>query len=148
MPPPIQALGRWTRLSLLILAAGLVGLLGVARRLEPDPRGFGTHQQLGLAPCSFRLGAGYNCPTCGMTTAFAWFTRAEPRRSWDANPAGLAIAASLVAVIPWMAVVAWRGTPWLTRSIGPTLAAGCLALAAFTVLVWIFRLVFEWRVLG
>ena len=43
-----QPLGWPIRCSFLVAAACLVGLLVVARKLEPDPRGFGTHTQLGL----------------------------------------------------------------------------------------------------
>ena len=31
---------------------------------------------------------GYRCPSCGMTTAFAWFVRGQFDRSWQANPVG------------------------------------------------------------
>ena len=48
-----QPLGWPIRCLLLVAAAGLVGLLVLARKLEPDPRGFGTHTQLGLRPCAF-----------------------------------------------------------------------------------------------
>ncbi len=41
-------LGWPIRCSFLVAAACLAGLLIVARTLEPDPRGFGTHTQLGL----------------------------------------------------------------------------------------------------
>ena len=46
---PVVALGRGGR---------LLGLVVLARRLEPDPRGFGTHTQLGLRPCSFLRATG------------------------------------------------------------------------------------------
>ena len=44
-----QPLGWRIRSLLVVAAAGLAGLLVLARTLEPDPRGFGTHTQLGLA---------------------------------------------------------------------------------------------------
>ena len=43
------------RLAVLLLALGLLAPLGVAAMLRPDGRGFGTHQQLGLPPCTFRV---------------------------------------------------------------------------------------------
>ena len=48
-----QPLGWPIRCSFLVAAACLAGLLVVARKLEPDPRGFGTHTQLGLPRCAF-----------------------------------------------------------------------------------------------
>ena len=44
-----------SRLGLTVLALGLAVLLGVARALEPSPQGRGTHQQLGLPPCTFEV---------------------------------------------------------------------------------------------
>jgi hypothetical protein len=148
MQPDVPPLGRWTRLSLALLALGLVGLLGLSRRLEPDPRGFGTHLQLGLAPCVFREAAGYPCPTCGVTTAFAWFARGQFGPAWRANPGGLALAAACLALVPWLAGSAARGNPWPTRSAQGPLAGLLLAIAAWTVLAWFFRLIFTWRVMG
>jgi hypothetical protein len=78
-----QRLGWPTRGLLLVAAAGLAGLLGLAKTLVPDPRGFGTHVQLGLRPCAFATMTGRPCPTCGMTTAFAWFVRGRMDRSWQ-----------------------------------------------------------------
>ena len=49
--------------------AGCVALLSVAAWLTPDELGVGSHQQLGLPPCSMLTLTGYPCPTCGMTTA-------------------------------------------------------------------------------
>ena len=86
--PWSSTLGWPIRCSLLVAAAGLAGLLVLARKLEPDPRGFGTHTQLGLRPCAFLTVTGRLCPTCGMTTSFAWFVRGRIDRSWQANPAG------------------------------------------------------------
>ncbi len=50
----------------------MVVVLGVARWLEPDAKGYGTHQQLGLPPCSSILLFGSKCPACGMTPPGAW----------------------------------------------------------------------------
>ncbi|MEC8382644.1 MAG: DUF2752 domain-containing protein [Myxococcota bacterium] len=45
-------------------------VLGIARYLEADHRGFGTHQQLGLGGCTFLDLTTLPCPMCGMTTTF------------------------------------------------------------------------------
>lgn len=45
--------------------AAVVALAGV----RPDPRGFDTHVQLGMARCGWPLHYGMPCPTCGCTTA-------------------------------------------------------------------------------
>lgn len=148
MHPDTSTLGRWSRLSLVLLAVGLVALLAVARRLEPDPRGHGTHLQLGLSPCVFLEGTGIPCPSCGMTTAFAWFSRAEFGRAWQANPGGLVLALACLALPPWLLSSAALGRPWPVRSLGGPLAGLLLAISAWTVLAWLFRYVFTWRVMG
>src|SRR5689334_25333620 len=43
-----ERLGKRTRAILVALALATAGILGLARWLEPDPRGYGTHEQLGL----------------------------------------------------------------------------------------------------
>jgi hypothetical protein len=120
-------------------ALGLVAVLGVARRLEPDPRGHGTHTQLGLVPCMFFQVTGYRCPSCGMTTAFAWFVRGRPVRAWQANPAGSLLAAACVVLIPWLLAGAARGRPVGCRSLEPPLVGLVVAIVALSLLSWTFR---------
>jgi hypothetical protein len=136
-----QRLAWQARCLLLVAAAGLLGLLGVAKRLEPDSRGFGTHTQLGLRPCAFAQVTGRLCPTCGMTTAFAWFVRGRVDRSWQANPAGFVLALLTVPLIAWLVSSAVVNEPVGFRSLeGPLLGllAGAVVLSlAF----WLIRLI-------
>ncbi|MEM8668420.1 MAG: DUF2752 domain-containing protein [Planctomycetota bacterium] len=84
---------KWfVRLIALIVVACPVGALVVASQLRPDSRGLGTHQQLGLPPCSMRVMFGIRCPGCGMTTSWAYFTRGEFRSSAATNFAGFLLA--------------------------------------------------------
>lgn len=55
----------------LILSLPSGVLLLVARSLDPDPTGMGTHRQLGLGGCAMLSTTGVPCPMCGMTTTFA-----------------------------------------------------------------------------
>ena len=128
------------RAALLAAALGLGGLLALARRLEPDPRGYGTHLQLGLQPCAFATLTGRLCPTCGMTTAFAWFVRGRLDRSWQANPAGVFIASACLALIPWLLAGAVRGRPVGTRSLEAPLVGLVVAAVALSLLTWLIRL--------
>jgi hypothetical protein len=125
---------------MLVSALGLAGVLGVARGLEPDPRGFGTHTQLGLAPCAFALITGHRCPTCGMTTSFAWFARGRFDRSWRANPAGSVLAPACVALIPWLVAGAARGRPVGFRSLDRPLIALVVAAVTLSLISWTCRL--------
>lgn len=81
----------------LILLSGF----GVALALEPDSRGFGTHEQLGLPPCTVRMISGLPCPSCGMTTSFSHFVQGEFVQAARANFAGLVLAVVCAAQIPW-----------------------------------------------
>ena len=78
------------------LLIGCVLLLAAGIYIKPDPRGHGTHEQLGFAPCGFYLMTGYACPTCGATTAFAWMVHGRPWMAIKTQPFGAltAVAAS------------------------------------------------------
>ncbi|MBV8611721.1 MAG: DUF2752 domain-containing protein [Singulisphaera sp.] len=136
-----RTLGWPTRRALVLAALGLVGVLGVARQLEPDPRGFGTHTQLGLAPCAFAVVTGHPCPTCGMTTSFAWFARGRFDRSWRANPAGSVLALTCVALVPWLLAGAARGRPPGFRSLDRPLIGLVVATVALSLVSWTLRLI-------
>src|SRR5207245_5612921 len=122
--------------------------LGLAKTLEPDPRGFGTHVQLGLRPCAFVSLTGRLCPTCGMTTAFAWFMRGRIDRSWQANPAGCLFALLSIPLMGWFVASAVRDEPVGSRSLtGPLmglLVAGLILSLAF----WLVRLIVSPAVLS
>ena len=135
-----ERLGWATRALLAAFALGLASMLVVARGLEPDPRGFGTHTQLGLWPCAFKLTTGRPCPTCGMTTSFAWFARGELVRAWRANPAGSLLALVSLAMIPWLLLVSARGCPWPFRDLERPLVGLSVAVVALTLISWTVRM--------
>jgi hypothetical protein len=148
MSPPDGSparLGRTTRLSLVGWALALLVVFGLARWLRPDPQGYGTHTQLGLWPCAFRATTGRPCPTCGMTTSFAWFARGEWGRSWRSNPAGSLLAPTCLALIPWLLAVAARGRTIGFRSLESPLIFLAAATVALTVISWTVRLVIGGR---
>jgi hypothetical protein len=127
------------RVGLLTLAIGLTVVLATAGRLQPDPRGYGTHEQLGRPPCAILKLTGKPCPSCGLTTSFAWFVRGDLARSWRANPAGPFAAAVCLCLIPWLSASAARGRPLGVRSAGETLTVVAVVAAVLTVLMWLVR---------
>jgi len=133
-------LSRSTRWAMVLGAIGLAAVLLVARRLEPDPRGYGTHTQLGLAPCMFARLTGYGCPSCGMTTSFAWFARGRFERSWQANPVGSLLAPTCVVLIPWLLAGAARGRPIGCRSLESFLIGLIVTAVGLSLLSWTIRL--------
>ncbi|MBI1850834.1 MAG: DUF2752 domain-containing protein [Planctomycetes bacterium] len=105
-------------------------MLSVARSLEPDPRGFGTHEQLGLPPCGFASQTGMPCPTCGMTTSFAHFARGHVVDALRSNAFGAVAFLAVVAVtlVAGSRLVAgrpdlslWVRLPW--RVLSPAILA-------------------------
>lgn len=135
-----ERLGWRLRAGLVALALCLAGLLGLARWLTPDPRGYGTHEQLGLGPCSFAHLTGEPCPACGMTTAFAWCMRGRPEMAWRANPASFFLVPACLVLIPWLIFSAAIGRAWGFRSVEVPLVSLVVASASVSVLVWSFRL--------
>lgn len=81
-----------------VAAAGL-GVLGLARWLPADPRGFGTHEALGMTPCVALAILGIPCPFCGMTTAFVHVAHGRFQEAVVAQPAGFMLFFGLVVVV-------------------------------------------------
>jgi hypothetical protein len=125
---------------MVLFAIGLVVVFVVALRLEPSPTGLGTHMQLGLPACHFLRVTGRPCPTCGMTTAFAWFVRGRLDQAWRANPAGCLLAPACLALIPWLLAGAARGRPHFSRSLERPLVGLLVATVALSLLSWMVRL--------
>jgi len=123
---------------LVLVAVGVVGiaLLMMARKLEPDPRGFGTHEQLGLTPCYFQEWTGHVCPTCGCTTAWAHALRGEFARAVRANLGGTLLCVVVGVGSPWLLLAAsWGRWPvW-----HPTVRL--LLVISF---VWLAVVVLDW----
>ena len=137
-------LGRWTRVGMVLAALGMTAVLVVAGRLRPDPRGYGTHQKLGLPPCAFRALTGSSCPTCGMTTAFAWFVRGRIGPAFASNPGGLCAAAASVGLIPWLLAGAARGRPIGTKTLENPVLIVIAAGMVVTLSAWTLRMFIEW----
>jgi hypothetical protein len=125
---------RWLHGALAgLLSLGLLVCVG----LDPDPRGRGTHRQLGLPPCLIsRLLGVERCPSCGLTTAICYAMQgkmAEARRIHPAAPVVLGIWLSLAVFFTAMAV---SGRNWLwAELLGMGLLSGA-ALVAWLIAFW------------
>jgi hypothetical protein len=84
----------YSRMYAAGVAAVALAVLMTAAWLRPDPSEAGTHRQLGLPPCGFYMMTGLPCPTCGMTTSFAYAVRGQVVHAVHAQAAGLALAAA------------------------------------------------------
>lgn len=130
----------WARIGLVAMAATLIALLVVAARLEPDPRGFGTHEQLGLYPCTTMYFWGIRCPACGMTTAWTRLLHGDVWGALRANLGGVLLAGVALAAIPWALGSAARGR-W--AGVGPgdwSVAGGLATVVGITLIEWAWKL--------
>lgn len=132
--------GRGDRLAAVGLAAAAGGVLGAARWLTPAARGYGTHTELGLPPCNFLRLTHLPCPSCGMTTSFAWAARLELWKAFMANPFGLLLFFGVVAMIPAAIFVAWRRIPLRRITESAQFTKAVYVGTALLLASWIFKL--------
>lgn len=113
-PQSKHRLAGRTRLAAAGLFAVATTVLAVSLWLRPDPRGYGTHQQLRMNPCGMLVLTGLPCPTCGMTTAFAYAVRGQWLRAFWAQPSGffLALATAAGAAYGFHAMVIGHWPYW------------------------------------
>jgi hypothetical protein len=92
---PVSGWARWSHALLLL---GVLVMVGVGLYLTPDPAGHGTHQQLGLPPCTIYYLTGRPCPSCGLTTSVSAILHGQFGLAWRANPMGFLIVAAATAI--------------------------------------------------
>ena len=95
--PVSAAVDRTAAVVVATVAATVTVLL---LRVDPDPRGLGTHEQLGMDACSWPAHYGFPCPTCGCTTAACLLLHGHPVAAFATQPFGafLAFAGVLLGV--------------------------------------------------
>ncbi len=135
--------GLAERLIAGYISACATAALALGTWVRPDPRGFGSHEQLYHIPCGFRAAFGIPCPTCGMTTSFAYMMRLEVVKAFFAQPFGILVFGITVGAALGGAVVLVSGIsarrrlerlPWLKllSAAGLLLAASWLVEILFT----------------
>jgi len=129
----------WQRALLFFTGLILVSLLTTAALLNPDPHGLGTHQQLGLPPCSAIMLFGVRCPACGMTTSWSHLMHGQLLRAAHANAGGLLLGLFSLAIGPWMLTSAALGRWWLGAIHPAWLAAASGLIFTVTTAQWIWR---------
>ena len=129
----------WLALVGILLLTPLV----IAVRLQPSPLGMGTHQQLGLPPCTFVTLFGIRCPSCGMTTSWSHFVRGEWLQSLQANVGGFLLAMVVAVSAAWMLLSAVTGRRLARVPSEGILAASAVILVLITMADWVVRLTFR-----
>jgi len=130
----------WAQRVVLVSAgAALLSLLALAGALDPDSRGFGTHERLGLPPCTFRQLTGYRCPSCGMTTSWSHLVRGRVGEAFRDNVGGALLGLVTGLLAPWSLISGWRGR-WLWRPLGERVVfIAVWWLVAVTLIDWSVR---------
>jgi Protein of unknown function (DUF2752) len=128
--------------QVILTLAGMVGLtlLLLAIWLQPNPQGFGTHQQLGLPPCTIQFWFGIPCPSCGGTTAFAHFVRGQWWSALRANAASGLFAGLCAIGVPWSWASAWRRRYLGVSDMVITLVVILSTLSVVAITQWVGRL--------
>jgi len=135
--PNPRAAEAWALLVVVLCGAAL-GLAGV---LSPDTRGFGTHSTLGLPECGLMLTTGYPCPTCGMTTAFAFGVRGRWLTAIRIQPVGWLLCVATMATAGLALSVLISGKAWHVNwyRISPTRLV--LAVVGLLLAGWVYKIV-------
>lgn len=111
-------------LTKIAICCACLWVLAKAAQVQPDARGFGTHESLGIEPCSYLRATGEPCISCGMTTAFAHTIRFQWWRAFLASPAGLLLCLlailtpgylihSQIFAVPALRIFAGRRLYWI-----------------------------------
>jgi hypothetical protein len=123
---PTAAASRWcpafSALAYVTLVAAAVAVIGLGVCLEPDARGHGTHEQLGLPPCPMIQLTGYPCPTCGFTTSLAHMARLQLGSALAAHILGASVFLIACGLLLWTALAPLMG-------LSPTAALGVVKSA-------------------
>ena len=129
---------HWVILTAALL--GVLGLIAVRFVLEPDARGFGTHEQLGLQPCFPMEVWDFPCPGCGVTTSVTHAVHGEWLSALVAQPLGLALVFVAVWFAGWALLAHVRGRDlWVELNAWNWSRWGSVALL-FVVLSWAYKL--------
>jgi len=115
-----------------ILLAGIAVLL-TAFFLTPDPRGMGTHEHLFLPPCFFHWLTQIPCPSCGLTTSFAYLAKGQWSQGFHIHPLGPPLFLVFLSVIGLALMGLLSGRPlwrWLDRP-------SSIWLVSLVLLVWL-----------
>jgi Protein of unknown function (DUF2752) len=129
---------HWLVLGFAFAAIAVVVVLAIV--VEPDPRGFGTHERLGLPPCKPMEWWNVPCPGCGVTTSVALAGHGHFWASIHNQPFGFVTAIGLPLFGLWAIVTALRGKNLASELSRWRVGWWGIALVAVMVLSWGYKL--------
>jgi hypothetical protein len=125
----------------LALISLSVIVLIIARILQPSSQGIGTHEQIGLPPCTFHRLTGIPCPSCGLTTSFAHAARLDFIASLTTQPFGLIAFCLTFFCIPLSISLIRRRTAWDEFIHARHADKVIYALIVFYFLSWFYKII-------
>ncbi len=117
-----------------------VAVLAVAASLRPSPTGLGTHTELHLPPCGFYMVFHKPCPSCGMTTSFAWMMHGHPVKAIKTQPAGVAVFLAGLAAWFYLPFAWFKRRPFAHIFELKAFLPSTVLLIVIILTVWIWRL--------
>ena len=138
--PSVRSRGHWGFTA--IATVSVIGLVVLRVFTTPDPHGHGTHEQLGLPPCSMMQLTGFPCPGCGVTTSFSYLVHGDWKQAVVTQPFGVLLAIGAVSIFAWAMIETLGGRdawvdfrrfvrPWMYVGVGVAmLAAWAYKIAA------------------
>ena len=134
-----------------MLAAALGALLllvAFAVWIEPDPRGFGTHEKLGLPSCKMMEWWGIPCPGCGVTTSVDLAARRRFLASIRNQPFGFLVAIGLPLGALWAITGHFRGRDLYRDLYSLKMGRWGIWLGAALFAAWLYKIAMVRGVLG
>ena len=128
------------RVLCAVIGSSLAILLGTAALLTPDSRGHGTHEQLGLSPCTFATFAGRRCPACGMTTAWSHLTHGNVYAAVQTHTSGTVLGILAVVLSAWSLTYAVFGGLRVRLPTERILLVMGITMLMFMLVEWLMRL--------
>lgn len=138
---PTRPFSHNDQLQYGVLIGAAAALLAVARALRPSERGFGTHEQLGLPPCIFLQLTGIPCPSCGLTTSFAYAAHLHWLDSLTTQPFGFVAFCLTALSIPGACYLIYRRVAWERVLYAPATNRAMYALLVFYLLSWVYKII-------
>ena len=123
-----------------VMGFALLGPLALAGVLQPDDQGYGTHQQMGLPPCTLQVLFDVRCPTCGMTTSWANLVRGRPAEALSANLGGTLLCLLDMLAVGWLLCTAITGRWVVYEPRMEVVACGLAVILVVTLIEWTVRL--------
>jgi hypothetical protein len=128
----------------IVLAGAFLGLalfLVLAWFVAPDPRGYGTHEKLGLPACAMMKWLHVPCPGCGVTTSVTLAAHGRVLDAVRTQPFGVVVAIAIPLAALWALLGHFRGRDLYRDLNAVRLAPWLWVIGGALALSWIYKLV-------